>query len=74
MIKVAKANGAKAAKLAGAGGGGTIIALSYEPERTKEALLAAGAECFLELDPQASGVTVEYVNQDSARRIAATGE
>ena len=36
-------------KLAGAGGGGTIIALSYEPERTNEALLAAGAECFLEL-------------------------
>ena len=32
MIKVAKENGALAAKLAGAGGGGTIIALSYEPE------------------------------------------
>ncbi len=74
MIKVAKANGAQAAKLAGAGGGGTIIALSYEPERTKEALLAAGAECFLELDPGASGVTVEYIGEEAQRRVVATGE
>ncbi|MFY9506671.1 MAG: hypothetical protein WAP98_07420, partial [Caldicoprobacterales bacterium] len=37
MIRLARENGALAAKLAGAGGGGTIIALSLEPERTKEA-------------------------------------
>ena len=39
MIKVAKENGALAAKLAGAGSAGTIIALSYEPERTKQAFV-----------------------------------
>jgi len=39
MIRVAKQNGALGAKLAGAGGGGgTIIALTLEPERTKQAL------------------------------------
>jgi len=51
MIKVAKENGALAAKLAGAGSAGTIIALSYEPERTKQALLDVGVECFAKLDP-----------------------
>ena len=53
MIKIAKENGALAAKLAGAGGGGTIIALTLEPERTKKALIKAGAEKLLELDPKA---------------------
>ncbi len=38
MIKVARENGALAVKLAGAGGGGTIIALTLEPERTMRAL------------------------------------
>ncbi|MFY9175744.1 MAG: hypothetical protein WAO80_00035, partial [Caldicoprobacterales bacterium] len=62
MIKVAKDNGALAAKLAGAGGGGTIIALTLDPERTKQALIEAGAEEFIELEPLAKGVTVEKIN------------
>ena len=73
MIKVAKENGALAAKLAGAGGGGTIIALSYEPERTKQALLEAGADRFIELDPHAQGVTGEYLGE-GYERVAVTGE
>lgn len=43
LITVARSNGALAAKLAGAGGGGTIIALTFEPDRTVEALKAQGA-------------------------------
>lgn len=63
MIKVAKENGALAAKLAGAGGGGTIIALTFEPERTKNALKEAGAEKFIELEPEAKGVIVDYISE-----------
>ena len=63
MIKVAREHGAMGAKLAGAGGGGTIIALTLEPELTKEALLRAGADCFVELAPYAPGVTVEYLDE-----------
>ncbi|HZK35307.1 MAG TPA: hypothetical protein VFD33_08355, partial [Bacillota bacterium] len=59
MIKVAKKNGALAAKLAGAGGGGTIIVLSTDPDRTKEALTEAGAEDFIDLDAGGLGVVVE---------------
>jgi len=71
MIKVAKNSGALAAKLAGAGGGGTIIALTLEPERTKEALIQAGADSFIELEPLAQGVTVERY-EDSREFVAAT--
>lgn len=56
MIKVAKENGALAAKLAGAGGGGTIIALTFNPKKTINALKEAGTEKFVELDPNAKGV------------------
>ena len=66
MIQVAKDNGALAAKLAGAGGGGTIIVLTLDPVRTKEALVKAGAEEFIELDPLAQGVTVEKMNTTSS--------
>ena len=59
MIQVAKNNGAMAAKLAGAGGGGTIIALTFDPAATKKALKEAGTDAFLELDPTAQGITVE---------------
>ncbi len=59
MIKVAMQNGGLAAKLAGAGGGGTIIVLTFEPDRVKQALLTAGGEEFINLDPHAQGVTVE---------------
>lgn len=60
MIKVALENGAVGAKLAGAGGGGTIIVLTFDPERTKAALLQAGVDRFVELDPHAQGVYLEY--------------
>ncbi len=46
-------NGALAAKLAGAGGGGTIIALTHDPESLKPPLEAAGAERFLTRPPLA---------------------
>ena len=64
MMKVAMENGALAAKLAGAGGGGTIIALTLEPERTIKALKKAGAEEFVELAPEADGVNVKVVEED----------
>jgi len=73
MIKVAKENGALAAKLAGAGGGGTIIALTLEKERTIKALQDAGAEEFVELDPSGEGVSVQYMGE-SEELIAATRE
>ena len=65
MMKVARENGALAAKLAGAGGGGTIIALTLEPESTIRALREAGAEEFVELAPYAEGVKVDVVEEDS---------
>ena len=43
LIGVARNSGALAAKLAGAGGGGTIIALTFEPDRTIKALKEHGA-------------------------------
>lgn len=59
MIKAAMDNGAMAAKLAGAGGGGTIIVMTFEPEKIKRALSEAGAEEFIELDPSWRGVLVK---------------
>lgn len=44
LIDAALAGGAIGAKLAGAGGGGTVIALTLEPDRTREALVVAGAD------------------------------
>jgi len=61
LIKAALSGGALGAKLAGAGGGGTIIALTLDKERTRKALLEAGAEKILELDPAARGITVEEI-------------
>ncbi len=58
MIAAALAGGATGAKLAGAGGGGTILALTHDRERTVAALRAAGAEAILLPGPQA-GLTVE---------------
>ncbi|MDQ1301051.1 MAG: kinase protein, partial [Chloroflexota bacterium] len=54
--------GAPAAKLAGAGGGGTIIVLWPNPDRAPldAALRAAGASELYEIRPVA-GVTVEKV-------------
>jgi galactokinase/mevalonate kinase-like predicted kinase len=58
LIQAALDGGALAAKLAGAGGGGTIIALTLEPEHTAAALQAAGANRLLTPDPTAPGITV----------------
>lgn len=58
LIAAALAGGAVGAKLAGAGGGGTILALTHEPERTTQALLDAGADTILVPQP-VSGLTVE---------------
>ncbi len=44
LIEAARAAGAHGAKLAGAGGGGTILALTDQPERVRAALLEAGAD------------------------------
>ncbi len=58
FIELALANGALGAKLAGAGGGGTIIALHHEPEKLIEAFRAKGNPRVLELAP-GPGLTVE---------------
>ncbi len=44
LIDICLANGALGAKLAGAGHGGTIVALTLEPDRTVQALREARAE------------------------------
>jgi len=58
LISTALAGGALGAKLAGAGGGGTILALTQDPARTERALLKAGAEQILRPQP-APGLTVQ---------------
>ena len=58
LIEAARANGAVGAKLAGAGRGGTILALTLEPDRTVRALRAAGADSILWPRP-VEGVSVE---------------
>jgi galactokinase/mevalonate kinase-like predicted kinase len=68
MITVAREHGALAAKLAGAGGGGTIIVLTFEPERVKKVLREAGAEEFIELDPTWRGVAIN--SGDSLEKAA----
>ena len=58
LIAAALDGGALAAKLAGAGGGGTILALTQDPTRTVAAMQAAGAEAILYPAPNA-GLVVE---------------
>ena len=60
LIAAALAGGASGAKLAGAGGGGTILALTHDPARTIQALTEAGAEAILIPTPH-PGLTVEVV-------------
>ena len=60
LIVAALDSGALAAKLAGAGGGGTILALTLDPDRTAAALQSAGAEAILFPAPT-PGLTVEIV-------------
>jgi galactokinase/mevalonate kinase-like predicted kinase len=52
LIAAALAHGALGAKLAGAGGGGTIIALHPEPERLAADLRAAGADMVFRPRPE----------------------
>lgn len=68
LIKAALESGALGAKLAGAGRGGTIIALHPEPENLVEALREAGAEKILHLKPS-PGVTVETVDEGEDPRV-----
>ena len=58
MMNAAMENGAMAAKLAGAGGGGTIIVLTHDADKQIPALKAAGAARFLTVKPS-EGVRVE---------------
>jgi galactokinase/mevalonate kinase-like predicted kinase len=58
LIEAALEAGALGAKLAGAGQGGTIIALDPDPRRLEPALLAAGARRFLYPSPS-DGVRLE---------------
>jgi galactokinase/mevalonate kinase-like predicted kinase len=58
LIAAALAGGAIGAKLAGAGGGGTILALTFDPEKTEQALIKAGADRVLRPAP-AAGLHVE---------------
>lgn len=71
MIKEAMKHGALAAKLAGAGGGGTIIVLTFEPDKIKKALSKAGAEEFVELDPSWNGVMVQNLSSNTIEQVAA---
>ncbi len=59
LISVARQNAALGAKLSGAGHGGTIIALTLEPDRTAAALIDAGADRILWPAP-AEGLRVEH--------------
>ena len=60
LIEAALAAGAWGAKLAGAGGGGTIVALASNPYAVGEALMSAGAERLLTPAPS-PGLTVTCV-------------
>jgi galactokinase/mevalonate kinase-like predicted kinase len=57
LVEVALANGALGAKLAGAGQGGTVLCLTFEPERTIAALKDAGAGRIIRPVPS-QGLTV----------------
>ncbi len=52
LIATALAHGALGAKLAGAGGGGTIIALHPQPEQLAQALQASGADLVFRPRPE----------------------
>ncbi|MCE5270032.1 hypothetical protein LLH00_01970 [bacterium] len=61
FITLALEHGALGAKLAGAGGGGTIIALHTEPEKLVAAFRREADSRVLHLDPRQPGLTVEEV-------------
>lgn len=72
LIEAAIRGGALGAKLSGAGGGGTIIALTRNPDPVIEAVREAGASRILTPRP-APGVTVKPITTD-ADRLAAEEE
>jgi galactokinase/mevalonate kinase-like predicted kinase len=69
LIEAALKAGAYGAKLAGAGQGGTIIALHPEPRSLEAALLAAGTRRLLYPEPQ-EGVRLERALSESALAVA----
>ena len=74
LIQAALDNGALGAKLAGAGDGGTIIALHPEPEHLGNLLSEAGAARILRLQP-VEGVRLEVVAQgDESHAIGSIRE
>lgn len=73
LIGNALAAGALGAKLAGAGQGGTIIALHPEPQRLAEPLLAAGARRILYPEPS-PGVRVETLPAEFRATVARAAE
>jgi galactokinase/mevalonate kinase-like predicted kinase len=63
LIEAARAAGAYGAKLAGAGGGGTVLVLTDRPDLMRAALLEAGADSIMVPAPS-PGLTVEEVTND----------
>ena len=72
LIRVALDNGALGAKLAGAGDGGTIIALTMDPEGLERALVAGDCESVLHPCP-VEGVCLEDEAADPAAPAPAEG-
>ena len=62
LIEIARENGALGAKLAGAGHGGTIVALTFDPDATMGSLREAGAERILRPRP-VTGLIVERTDK-----------
>ncbi|KAA0009002.1 MAG: hypothetical protein FE036_01225 [Thermoplasmata archaeon] len=57
LIMTARKAGAYGAKITGAGGGGSIIAIGDEPEKIREALKEKGKDAYIVL-PDKDGVKV----------------
>ena len=66
LIRAALDNGALGAKLAGAGDGGTIVALHPEPETLGKRISQAGASRILHLQP-VEGARLEGLGAEGAR-------
>ena len=69
LIAAALEGGALGAKLAGAGGGGTIIALTLDPEPVIQAMKDIGASRILYPQPS-PGVTITPLETDKDRKAA----
>ena len=71
LINAALDNGALGAKLAGAGDGGTIIALHPEPEQLGNLLRNAGASRILEMRP-VEGARLEESTAQNQSQVASS--